>query len=120
MNENPDSLYRQTLAPRRNAYSLWVGAAIIALVGATSLYISRAGSKQDPPPQTTSIVAAHDVANSAKDAANKTTEIKNMSDAELHKKLTKTRTNQQKIEHFNHLAHKTRTFSILACFQKFL
>ena len=88
MNENPDSLYRQMLAPRRNAYSLWVRAAIIALVGATSLYISRAGSKQDPAPQTTSIVAANDVANSAKDAANKTTEIKNMSDAELHKKLT--------------------------------
>ncbi|MGI8432784.1 MAG: peptide-methionine (R)-S-oxide reductase MsrB [Chthoniobacterales bacterium] len=88
MNENPDSLYCQSLAPRRNASALWVGAAVIALVGATSLYISRAGSKQDPAPQTTAIVAANDVANSAQDGASKTNELKNMSDAELHKKLT--------------------------------
>jgi hypothetical protein len=37
----------------------------------------------------------------------------------LHKKLTKTRTNQQEIEHSNYLAHKTRTSSIFTCFQKF-
>ncbi len=83
MNENHDSFYRQTLAPRRNASSLWLGAAVVVLIGATSLYISRAGSKQVPAPPTTAVVA-----NNATDAANKTTEIKNMSDAELRQKLT--------------------------------
>ena len=88
MKETPESLYRQTLSPGRSSSTLWVGAAMMAVIAATSLYITRAGEKQEPGAQTTAIVAANDVASTKKDASEKTTEIKNMSDAELQKKLT--------------------------------
>jgi methionine-R-sulfoxide reductase len=84
MNETP--FYRETLSSGRSRSSIWIGATIVAVVGAGSLYISRAGDREKPP--TTSVIAANDVATTAKDAAKKITEIKNMSDTELHKKLT--------------------------------
>ena len=57
---------------------------MVALIGGASLYVTRADEKQ----AAAAIVAANDVANTKKDAADKATEIKHMSDAELHKKLT--------------------------------
>ncbi len=87
MKETPEPLYRQTLSSRSHS-AIWVGIAVAALIAATSIYISRAGGQQQPSAQTTSVVAANDVATTKKDASEKTTEIKNMSDAELHKKLT--------------------------------
>ncbi len=88
MKETPESLYRQTISPRRSNASIWLAAGVLAVIAAASVYISRAGGKQEPAAQTTAVVAANDVATSKKDATEKTTEIKNMSDAELHKKLT--------------------------------
>lgn len=88
MKEIPDSLYRQTLSPGTSRSALWVGTAVVTLIAGTSLYISRAGGKQDSATNTSSVVAANDVATTARDASAKTTELKNMSDAELRKKLT--------------------------------
>ncbi len=86
MNQTPDSLYRQTLSPRSDRSSIWIGAAVVALTVATSLYISRAGEKPQPAAQT-SAVAANNVV-TAKNTSDETNEIKNMSDTELRKKLT--------------------------------
>ena len=88
MKETPESPSRHALSPRRSSSTLWVSTAVVAVIAATSLYITRAGGKQEPRAQTTAVVAANDMANAKKDASEKTTEIKNMSDAELHKKLT--------------------------------
>ncbi len=87
MKETSDSLSQRKLASGGRA-SLWVGAAALALMAATSLYISRAGDKQPPNAQTSQIVAANDVATTNKDSSDKTTALKNMSNADLHKKLT--------------------------------
>ncbi len=88
MNQTPDSLYRQTLSPRSDRSSIWIGAAIVVTIAATSLYISRAGDKAQPAAQTPTILAANDLATSPRDASDQTTEIKNMPDTELRKKLT--------------------------------
>ncbi|MBA3833961.1 MAG: peptide-methionine (R)-S-oxide reductase MsrB [Chthoniobacterales bacterium] len=88
MNETPDSLYRQTLSPGSDRSSIWTGAAVVALIVATSLYISRAGDKPRPEVQTSAMVASNEAATSAKDASDKTTEIKNMSETDLRNKLT--------------------------------
>ncbi len=86
MKETPDSCAQETLAPRSRS-SLWIGAAIATVMTAVSLYISRASDKQ-PDAQATAVVAANDVAATKKDSINKTIALKNMSDADLHKKLT--------------------------------
>jgi peptide-methionine (R)-S-oxide reductase len=88
MNEIPDSLYRQSLRQGNRRSVIWVGAAILMLIAATSLYVGHAGGKQDPAPQTSAVVAANDVATNAQNASDKTNEIKTMSDTELRKKLT--------------------------------
>lgn len=89
MKETPESLYRQTTSSSRGGTALWVGLAVVAAIAATSIYISRAGDTPEPAtPATAAVVAANDVATTKKDASDKTTEIKNMSDAELQKKLT--------------------------------
>lgn len=88
MNEKPESLYRPTLVRRRDGSTIWAAVAIVGLIGAASLYVTLADDKQNAAPQTAAVVAANDLANSKKDAADKATEIKHMSDAELHKKLT--------------------------------
>jgi methionine-R-sulfoxide reductase len=87
MNQSPASPYRQRSASGRGS-ALALAAAIVGLLGAASFYVSRADDKTNSAPQTTAVVAANNVANSAKDASNKTKEIKAMSDAELRQKLT--------------------------------
>ena len=81
MNEN--SLYRQTLNPGRSRSGIWVGAAILTLIAAGSLYISRAGDKKDSPAPATTAVAS-----TAPESSDKPTQSKTMSDTELRKKLT--------------------------------
>ncbi len=81
MNEN--SLYRQTLNPGRSRTAISIGTAIMALIVASSLYISRAGDKRDSPAPATFAAAS-----SASESSNKPTQSKTMSDTELHKKLT--------------------------------
>ena len=48
MNETPDALYRRTLRRDSSRSTIWVGTAILTLIAATSLYISRAGEKNEP------------------------------------------------------------------------
>jgi peptide methionine sulfoxide reductase msrA/msrB len=80
MNKTP--LFRQTLNSGRNRSALWIGATILAVIAASSLYISHAGDKKDSAaPATTETVAATN--NSSNN--NNTTK---MSDTELRKKLT--------------------------------
>ena len=81
MNEN--SLYRQTLNPRRNRSVRWISVATLALIAGGSLYISRAGDKQASPAPATSAVAS-----AAPTSSDKPTQSKTMSDTELRKKLT--------------------------------
>ena len=88
MNEKPDSLYRQTLSRGSDRSSIWIGAAIVLSIAATSLYISRACDRPQLAAQTPATLAANELATSATDASHQTTEIKNMSDTELRKKLT--------------------------------
>ena len=45
MNETTDALYRRTLRRDSSRSAIWVGTAILTLIAATSLYISRAGEK---------------------------------------------------------------------------
>lgn len=82
MNETPDSLYRQTTSNRSRRSALFTGGAIVALIAATSLYIGRAGQKNEganPSPAKTA---------SAPNIPQTTTDTKTMSDTELRKKLT--------------------------------
>lgn len=88
MKEPSESLYRQTLPPRRGRFAFGIVAVLAALVAASTFYLSRAGGQEQPNAQTAAVVRANDVATTKKDASEKTTEIKTMSDAELHKKLT--------------------------------
>jgi methionine-R-sulfoxide reductase len=81
MNEN--SLYRQTLNPGRSRSVLWIGAVILAIVVAGSLYVSRAGDKKDSP-----AIATTAAASAAPESSDKSTQSKSMSDTELRKKLT--------------------------------
>jgi len=77
MNENPDSLYRQTLGNGGNRSSLWIGCALVVMIAAFSVYLSRAGAKQENNSQTNS-----------ENVNKKPNESKTMSDTELRKKLT--------------------------------
>ena len=84
MNETPDSLYRQTLSRGNRRSALWVGAAILMLIAATSLYVGYADDKQEPSaPITSTVTAPAEGTNSEK-----TNATKSMSDTELRKKLT--------------------------------
>jgi methionine-R-sulfoxide reductase len=81
MNELP--LYRQA-SQRRNTLSLWIALAVLVLIAAGSLYVSRAGDKQK---ETASSVVAAQAA--LADSNNSTTTKTNkMSDTELRSKLT--------------------------------
>jgi methionine-R-sulfoxide reductase len=84
MNETPDASYRRTLRPDSSRSNIWVGAAILTLLAATSLYISRAGEKNRP----AVTVATNNAAANATNTSEKTTETKSMSDTDLRKKLT--------------------------------
>jgi methionine-R-sulfoxide reductase len=83
MNETTDAHDRRTLRRESNPSAIWAGIAILTLIAATSLYISRAGEKNEP----AVTVAANAAANSTK-TSEKTTDPKSMSDTELRKKLT--------------------------------
>ena len=63
---------------------MWVGTAILTLIAAMSLYISRAGEKNEPAVP----VAANQAAANSTNTSEKTTDPKSMSDTELRKKLT--------------------------------
>lgn len=82
MNERPDSLYRQTLSQGNRGSAIGIGAAILALIAATSLYIGNAGEKERAAAPSASVAA------NAEDASKTTTDTKTMSDTELRKKLT--------------------------------
>jgi methionine-R-sulfoxide reductase len=82
MNETPDSLYRQTLSQGNRRSAIWLGAAILALVAATSLYIGHAGENEEA-----SVSRASFSAN-ADNAFKPTTKTNTMSDTELRKRLT--------------------------------
>jgi methionine-R-sulfoxide reductase len=69
MNETP--LYQQAPGSRRSSF--WIGATILTLIAATSLYIGRAGEEKNA---------------ATKSHPAKTTETKPMSDTELRQKLT--------------------------------
>jgi peptide-methionine (R)-S-oxide reductase len=88
MNESPNSLCRQTLSRGNSGSAIWVGATVLALIAATSLYISRAGEKKEPVAQISTAVAATDAAANLATPSDKTINIKSMSDTELRKKLT--------------------------------
>ena len=83
MNETPDSLYRRALRRDSSRSTIWVGTAILMLIAATSLYISRAGEKNEPV-----LVATNNAAANSTNTSEKTTDPKSMSDTELRKKLT--------------------------------
>lgn len=82
MNNSPDSLYRQTQSRGGRRSAFWTGAAVLALIAATSLYIGRADEKKAD--------AKADAATAAttKEISQTKTETKIMSDTELRKKLT--------------------------------
>lgn len=82
MNNSPDSLYRQTQSRGGRRSAFWTGAAVLALIAATSLYIGRADEKKAD--------AKADAAPAAttKEISQTKTETKIMSDTELRKKLT--------------------------------
>ncbi|HEY2801153.1 MAG TPA: peptide-methionine (R)-S-oxide reductase MsrB [Chthoniobacterales bacterium] len=83
---NESSLYRQTLLRGSGHSSFWIGAMIVAVIAATSLYLGYAGQQKDPTAQvqaaSTQTVAA------ANFHYPTTTSIKDMSDSELRQKLT--------------------------------
>ena len=80
---NETSLYRQTLRPGRNWSALAVGATILALITAGSLYIGHAGDNKD-----STSAAATEKTTASSDSSNNTTQSKIMSDTELRQKLT--------------------------------
>ena len=82
MNQTPESLYRQTLSQGSGRSALWIGAAILALIAATSLYIGHAAEKKEV------VAPSASVAATAKNVSKTTTDTKTMSDTELRKKLT--------------------------------
>ena len=85
MKKIPDVLYQRTLRPGSNRSPIWVGAAILALIAATSLYIGRAGEKNE---SAGTVVAAQNTTATPTKSSEKTTETKSMSDTEARKKLT--------------------------------
>ena len=84
MNETPDALYRRALRRDSSRSTIWVGTAILTLIVATSLYISRAGEKYG----TAVTVSTNNAAANPTNNSKKTTETKSMSDTDLRKKLT--------------------------------
>jgi len=84
MNETPDALYRRALRRDSSRSTIWVGTAILTLIVATSLYISRAGEKYG----TAVTVTTNNAAANPTNTSEKTTETKSMSDTDLRKKLT--------------------------------
>ena len=84
MNETPDALCRRALSRDTSRSTIWVGTAILTLIVATSLYISRAGEKYG----TAVTVATNNAAANPTNNSKKTTETKSMSDTDLRKKLT--------------------------------
>ena len=80
---NETSLYRQTLRPGRNWSALAIGAAILALIAASSLYIGHAGDNKD-----STSAAATEKTTASSDSSNNTTQSKIMSETELRQKLT--------------------------------
>ena len=84
MNEIPDALYRRALRRDTSRSTIWVGTAVLTLIAATSLYISRAGEKYGTAVTVTTNNAAANPTNTSK----KITEAKSMSDTDLRKKLT--------------------------------
>ena len=84
MSETTDAQNRRTLRRESNRSAIWAGIAILTLIAATSLYISRAGEKNEP---AVTVAANHAAANST-NTSEKTTDPKSMSDTELRKKLT--------------------------------
>lgn len=83
---NEPSLYRQTLLRGSRRSSFWIGATIVAVITATSLYLGYAGQEKDA-------TAKADTASTANVAPTDfhyptTTNTKNMSDTELRQKLT--------------------------------
>jgi len=82
MNETPDSLYRQTLSQGSRRSAIWIGAAVLALIAATSLHIGHAGEREE------AVAPSGFVAAKADNPSQTTTETKTMSDTELRKKLT--------------------------------
>ncbi|HEY5036648.1 MAG TPA: peptide-methionine (R)-S-oxide reductase MsrB [Chthoniobacterales bacterium] len=84
---NEPSLYQQTLTRGAGRSSFWVGAAILATIAATSLYISHADQKTGAAISTTAIAAINSTTQNQTDAKTMPT-AKTMSDAELRQKLT--------------------------------
>ena len=84
MNETPDALYRRALRRDSSRLNIWVGSAILTLIATASLYIGRAGEKNEP---AVTVVTNNAAANST-NTSEKTTETKSMSDTDLRKKLT--------------------------------
>jgi methionine-R-sulfoxide reductase len=82
MNDTP--LYQESLRSTRNRSALWVGLAALGLIAATSLYIGRAGEKEQAMSPASATVAANSATAQPKD----TNQTKAMSDTELRKKLT--------------------------------
>ena len=82
MKETPAPLYRQTISQGSRRSALWTGAAILALITATSLYIGRAGQKNED------VKASPSTTESVSNIPQTKTDTKIMSDTELQKKLT--------------------------------
>lgn len=80
---NETSLYRQTLQRGSSRSTLWIGAAVLALIAATSLYIGRAGERKDQSSAARTTENGTTISSEAKP-----TDSKTMSDTELRKKLT--------------------------------
>lgn len=84
---NEISFHRQTLNQGRNRSAICIGAAVLLLIAATSLYIGRADDKKAIAANVSAAsAAATQSATNSED--NKNTEAKTMSDTELRKKLT--------------------------------
>lgn len=78
---NDASLYRQTLQRRSGRSAIWLGATVLGLIVATSLYVSWAGEQKEP---ASPLPAA--ATYSKNNQSNSTT--KTMSDTDIRKKLT--------------------------------
>ncbi|MBA3543052.1 MAG: peptide-methionine (R)-S-oxide reductase MsrB [Chthoniobacterales bacterium] len=81
MNETP--LYRQAQPRGSNRPTLWIGATVLGLIAATSLYIGRAGAQKDQPSP-----APAPASTTTNSPETNPTDSKTMSDTELRKKLT--------------------------------
>ncbi len=80
---NETSPYRQTLQRGSSRSTLWIGAIVLALIAATSLYVGRAGEQKN---RSSAAPATENATTNSSEA--KPTDSKTMSDTELRKKLT--------------------------------